>query len=140
MYNNKSSKLLTYLLTYINEEGDVTILSRYSTDFKLRKSFTFSLEAEKDVLTKVNEVDLLIEAARIKGETISKIARDAIIEYLKKVVPNLNKVTLLDKYIENENYMGEEPTLADYLKADRQFVSKSTFSNCLLQESFRSLR
>lgn len=87
MYNNKSSKLLTYLLTYINEEGDVTILSRYSTDFKLRKSFTFSLEAEKDVLTKVNEVDLLIEAARIKGETISKIARDAIIEYLKKVVP-----------------------------------------------------
>ena len=103
-------------------------MGRYSTDYKSRKDYSFSLESQKDPSTNLSEVDMLNEVVRMQGTTISKYVREALVETFKKLKPSLNNMPQLDKYMEKENYIFDEPTLKDYFKVHEEFVSKSDFS------------
>lgn len=95
------------------------------------KQIKFPLEYQRDEITNKSEVERLEEISNKKGNTVSKTARDYVLEGMKKDEYMLSMTPKLDQFIgkaKPEEYVPMEPTLADSLSIHSDFISESKFS------------
>ena len=116
-----------YVQRYLDDKWrKISKMTNYSADFKIRKDGSFSVEGEKDPITKLSEWDLLCELA--KGSTKAKVVREALLEYFVKRNYLLARHPTMDKYVENENYIPGEPGLTDPIQVHEKYIKSSSFT------------
>jgi hypothetical protein len=75
---------------------------KFQKDFKIKKTFNFSLDAERDKKTGLSEKDLLEEYAQYCNESVSMAVRRMVLEYLHNhwyLVSERSKKEIRDNHI-----------------------------------------